>query len=866
MRHTRMLILFVLVLVTVVAATTPALSQPTWISFKGATTQEKPSVVVQRSDETETVIEFQLRGMVADQVVENGETFQTLRFPYYYTSLEIGKPQLPVITEMIGIPGNADVRVSIVDSSSVILKGYNVYPFQTPLREEEKRLKFDIDRELYARDAFYPDRIVELSKPVIWRDLRAVNMALYPVQHNPATGELKVYQKLTVKVEYFGRSNINVLPPSGRPVSPDYEQMYRSLILNADFLRFPKGVESPPGTNAPNLDYDYLIITVDRFLDDVTPLKTWKDSRAIVTQIAKLSDIKGGGNPTAQEIKDYIAQEYNDHHIKWVLLVGDIAELPIYTWPGDILSDYWYALLTGDDFLPEVAVGRFSTVADAEVTLMVNKSIAFETNPSGNWIDNALLVAHKEGAPDKYQECKEDIRLATNTQSGTYRVKYPTFSTRYGAAGATNQNVVDEINDGRVVVNYRGHGSSTEWWSWNTSNQSFTTADAAALTNGSKTPVVFSIACQNNELDVAGDCLGEAFTQPDDAAVAFLGATRPSWTNANHTYDKQLFASVFDEGTKNIGNASNVAAVRIIQNHGQSGEENAEMYLWLGDPSLAIPVEDTHLAYRWLIVVDTTGSMSTSDRLDRAKSWASYQVTSILKDPNDEIALATFAGDSPFTLLMDWTRNEGALISRINALSPDGLTPLADACCLAADKLLADVPVREARRLVLLTDGGENYSDGDCAGPEDTTPNPPWCDNLNSWHCKVWTKLVNDVVVDIGYFGGIGPLKMGPEAIADASLVGFDEQFFQDVAGTTGGTYHDPVLLCGNGILDPGEQCDYGYPCSGMDNDGSIYHCEECQCVAVPALSPWGVAGLFLILLSTGLVFIVRRRRATSGV
>jgi hypothetical protein len=646
--------------------------------------------------------------------------------------------------------------------------------------------------------------------------------------------------------------------------------MYRSLILNADFLRFPKSVESPPGTNAPRVNIDLLIITVDAFDAQADVLAAWKEEQGIVTQVTKLSYI-GDGDPDATEIKTYITQEYNTHNIKWVLLVGDIAELPIYTWPiSGIPSDYWYALLTGNDALPEIAVGRFSTTVASEVTSMVNKSKAFEDNPLGGWIDDALLVAHKEDAPEKYQGCKEDIRRATDTQSGTYRVKYPFFTRAYGAAGATNQDVIDEINNGRVVVNYRGHGSSTEWWEWNTSNESFTTADVGALNNGSQTPVVFSIACQNNELDVAGDCLGEAFTQSDDAAVAFLGATRPSWTDANHTYDKQLFASVFDEGTKNIGNASNVAAIRIIQNHGWEGIENAEMYLWLGDPSLAVPLEDTHEVYYWLIVIDITGSMSTADRLDRAKSWATYQVRSILKDPNDEIALATFAGGSPFTVLKDWTRDEQALIDLINPLSAGGLTPLADAFCLAAEKLRTGVPSPQFRRLVFLTDGGENYSSGACAGPEDTTPNPPWCDNPASWHCKVWNELLDDMVVDIGYFGGIGPLKMGPEAIADASLTGSDEYFFKDLADSTGGTYHDPVLLCGNGVLDLGEQCDIGYPCWGPENGGSvpgsIYHCEECQCVAVPALSPWGVAGLLLILLSTGLMFIARRRRATSGV
>ena len=851
-------------LIFVLVSTAPAFAETAWISLGGNVVEEKPSAVVELSNDLETVVEFETKGFIMEEVIENGETFQALRFPYYYTTLEVGKPQLPAITEMIGIPGSANVRVTVIDSTVVTLTGYKVYPFQTPLLEEEERVGFDMDREFYSQNLFYPERAVEVDQPAVWRDVRVVNLRVYPVRYNPATGELKVYEKLTVKLEYYGTSKTNVLTPRERPISRSQDEMYRSSILNYNLLDLSKGGEGS------KQNYDYLIIAFDQFVDNVQPLVNWKQSQGIICQVFPLTIV--GANANA--IKNWIRVQYTTCNISYVLLVGDMDDVPTYTGYAGMISDYWYALLTGNDLMPEVAVGRFSSKSDTEIDYMVNKSVTFEQNPpAGDWLDKALLVAHKQNAPGKYQGCKEEIRQATDTQSGTYRIKYPDFSTAYGAQGAPNASVIAAINEGRGVVNYRGHGGWDRWWSWNTANEHFTNTDVDNLTNGGKTPVVFSIACYNNQLDKTGNCLGEAFTKADDAAVAFLGATRPSYTTPNHTYDKELFATIFDEGNINIGHASNIAAIRIIQGHGIWGERNAKMYLWLGEPSLAYPLDALYTSY-WLMVIDTSGSMGSNNslRLNAAKEHATQRVNEILQDPDDMIALATFGHDQPLNVHMGWTRNGPALIADIAGIQAGAsgvLTPLADAACSAATKLMDDVPVPphpiHARRLFLLTDGGENNSDGECSGPADPASNPPWCNDLNSWHCLAWTKLVGNMIVDIGYFGDLGPVKEGLEGIDDIASKGEDEDFLKDLADSTGGGWYDPTeyAVCGNGILEPGEECEEGFPCSGSDAGGDMgFVCVDCMCVRqTPVTDHWGLMILIMLLLTSGLYLTYRRYR-----
>ena len=66
--------------------------------------------------------------------------------------------------------------------------------------------------------------------------------------------------------------------------------------------------------------------------------------------------------------------------------------------------------------------------------------------------------------------------------------------------------------------------------------------------------------------------------------------------------------------------------------------------------------------------------------------------------------------------------------------------------------------------------------------------------------------------------------------------------------------------ICGDGVVDPGEDCDDGNNVSG---DG----CEaDCTLIAIPATSGRGVAVAVLLLLSaSAVVLFVLRRFASRG-
>ncbi|HII05908.1 MAG TPA: hypothetical protein HA349_00905 [Methanotrichaceae archaeon] len=574
-------------------------------SMKMILTSDESSadVGVLASDGDGTTIDVSVQGVGVEEATVGGVTYQILTIADRgYTSL-VGKPQIPVIRETVAIPDGASVRATVLDSSYSTHEGYRVYPVQPPEIDGDESGEFVIDEDFYSQDIFYPQKIVEVTAPAVWRDLTVVNLQVNPVMFNPATGQLRVYDHIKIKVEYG-----DGVAFAQKTIEPKFSEIYSKVILNYEALDVVVGLpkirveETVPSQEGFNLcgDFERLDQTTKFLLiyhedcssfESLEPLIDLHEQNGLPCEVWNIS---AGSLPTSVDIKALITSRYAAHsELEYVLLVGDIDTLPWNpSWYG-VPGDYWYGCIAGNDLWPELAVGRLSVTNDAEVQQQVNKILTYEQNPpSGDWSNKVLLVAHKEEAPGKYQGCKEGIRTKAY-------VDPLTFETAYGAApaqggdSATNADVKSAVDAGVGILNYRGHGAGPYWGSnWNVEYESYDNTDAHALENGDKTPIVFSIACSNTALDYTAECLGEAFVKDDDSAVAFLGATRPSYTIPNHEFDSYLFEAVGDEQIYDVGWALNYANSRLISNYGPTHVymENVRMYLWLGDPALSINI------------------------------------------------------------------------------------------------------------------------------------------------------------------------------------------------------------------------------------------------------------------------------------
>ncbi len=224
---------------------------------------------------------------------------------------------------------------------------------------------------------------------------------------------------------------------------------------------------------------------------------------------------------------------------------------------------------------------------------MVSKTINYEkTPPLNNWLKKCLLIAHKEEAPNKYQKCSEDIR------NGTYSNPFLTFDKAYGAIPllggnfATNQTIINAINDGRGIVNYRGHGGSQNEWNkeWSYEGIAFSNSQINSLDNGNETPIVFSISCSNGWI-YNYSVIGNLFTLRNNSAVAFYGSTRSVSTIVNDMLNKEVFKAILGNSEiRSIANVTAAAQINQLTHFNQNCYSKwvARCFLWLGDPTMEI--------------------------------------------------------------------------------------------------------------------------------------------------------------------------------------------------------------------------------------------------------------------------------------
>lgn len=556
----------------------------TWVTLDGSAENTMPTVSVVESSTSKYVADITLHGFYSTGIVKNGTTFYKLNIGNDATLSTVGEPALPIITRLLGIPYGENCSVSVEETSWTLVGSTKVWPFQKPLLETEQEQAFALSSAAYNMET-YNSEIVRKGDVMKWRGINNVSVSVCPFKYMPKSGKLYVLKKFKLIVNFDSPSSSQARVQKIKSQSNGF-----GIFDNADVLLSSSGSGETDGPTDSD-SYDYLIIvgnnSVIQNSQTMKDFRKWKACKGYRTMLTSTATT----GSTCAEIKNYIKEKRNTYGISYVLFVGDDDKIPLYSWHnacGEAKSDYWYGCLDGDnDIQADVAIGRFSTNSLSEFEKMVTKTIKYERDNNSS-LSKALLVAHKQNAPRKYQGCCEEIRKTSYNNPMTFSTAYGAMASQ-GGNDATNADVINAINSGLNIVSYRGHGDWNLWGSgWNTSNESFKTQEVTQFRN-STYPVVFSIACLNGDIRNK-TCLLESFMRSEYGAAAFLGATESSYTIENHTYNKFLFKDLLN------GNICNMGWLNIsshINNFSQYNNTvysvyNAFCYIVGNDPSLEI--------------------------------------------------------------------------------------------------------------------------------------------------------------------------------------------------------------------------------------------------------------------------------------
>jgi hypothetical protein len=551
-----------------------------WVPFESGAREHAAEFRVLSSNSQRTIVEFDARGLYAEDVQENGRAFQKLDFGMSGGGAltEVGSPQLPVVARFIAIPDDKAVKVSVLEADEAVLSGYSVYPAQAPLPEDQASPAFVIDEKRYSTDEPYPSENARSSEPMIMRDFRLVQLVLQPARFNPVSGELRVARRLVVELRYEGYSNVNVKTRHRPHVSLVFEPLYKDFVANYDFVRPPQRAE----------DGSYLIITNDDFASAVGSFAAWKQQKGWRTKVVTTTEI--GGNDTAH-IDAYIANAYNTwpYPPDYVLLVGDAPDyVRCCHWPGHTdASDLKYSLQEGGDLLADLIIARASVRTPAEAEAVLNKLYKYERDPyMGNtqWFGKVCALAGYEGS-GRFWTVVVRIR---DYVMGRPLVQFDTLFERWGLN--TAQGLTDSLNLGRSWMLYRGHGDVAAWANV---SPSWTNSNVAGLSNGRMAPMVVAPTCLSGDFDETQDCHAEAWLKAGEekGGCGYFGASEVSYSGYNDSLAAGTFMSYVDSLHYTFAQCTQWGKLFMLQAYplpDAISEEEIYMFNSFGDPELGV--------------------------------------------------------------------------------------------------------------------------------------------------------------------------------------------------------------------------------------------------------------------------------------
>ena len=579
--HLRLIVLVLLIIYG------PVIYAQTWISIDGTTRRNSVTVDILESTQNCYKAKVTIHGLY-DMPINHGDTlYHQIVFPEFATEGNVGTPQLPIVSQLLILPSESyTVSVEEIKWSTIPLG--HIYPVQPDFFEEENTSVFYRNSDIYSSHSYEP-MIIQLGQKSSFCGTDNFSVKVCPFKYYPSQGILSVLSEFIIKVNFTGTSKIKTTKGLSRTTMARQNSLFDNSNIILQIL--------PKNDNVimSNIDEDYLIIVGNvpnvmgcNAMDDFLRWKAFKGYKIKVVTTAETGI-------TSNAIKTYISNERLSHpNLSYVLFIGEHEYIPMNYMDSPVqgrtvYSDYWYGCMDNSNpFYADIAIGRFSVSNVTEFANMVNKTIKYEIAPPSYSAD-ALLVANKEYAPGKYQGCLESIRTTNYTES-------PSFFKAYGASvncqgdSATNQDVIEYINGGINIVNYRGHGINKEWSSWNAANESFTDAQINNM-DSSVCSVFLCISCWNGNI-ADSSCMLETFTRPNYGAAALLGATHLSRTIANHSYNKLLFDYIYNQGCYHVGDVNILAHYNNIQGISSSYTDDAKynslIYLWGGDPTLEL--------------------------------------------------------------------------------------------------------------------------------------------------------------------------------------------------------------------------------------------------------------------------------------
>jgi hypothetical protein len=238
----------------------------------------------------------------------------------------------------------------------------------------------------------------------------------------------------------------------------------------------------------------------------------------------------------------------------------------------------------------DIGIGRFPVSSTAQAEVAVDKAINYMYNSKmGPW-KNRLLFLADDG--DAYLHVGQADALANmvgwaHPEFMINKIYVDTYTRVTGASGVTvpdaNIKFAELMNAGLLMLNYTGHGSTTQW----ADEKLLLNSDIANM-NNKCLPLWVTATCDFTRYDAYDTSGGElVFLKENGGGIALFTTTRIVYSANNYVINQSFLQNIFakNNGVRyTLGEIMNLAK----RSDNLNGDANKLSFTLIGDPALKL--------------------------------------------------------------------------------------------------------------------------------------------------------------------------------------------------------------------------------------------------------------------------------------
>ncbi len=225
-----------------------------------------------------------------------------------------------------------------------------------------------------------------------------------------------------------------------------------------------------------------------------------------------------------------------------------------------------------NDGLAEIAVGRISVRSPQQVTQILNKVMIFESTLPTALDRGALFVSD---LPIGY-----DFEAVNTEVANQLPPNMPKAFIARSDPNARNLLIAD-LNTGRYIVNYAGHGATTFW----AASGFYTVNDLPLMTNGNRLTIFTLLTCLNGYFvtPTIESFAEEAMKVPNNGAVAVWASSGLTTPDVQTTLASRFYGQITAANIVRIGDL-----VRDAKQNLNGGRDVRLSWTLFGDPAMKV--------------------------------------------------------------------------------------------------------------------------------------------------------------------------------------------------------------------------------------------------------------------------------------